>query len=59
MIGFSVALEGDAAQEFTVEYKARLKGNAELAVAENGSWCGSDKKTGKTIEALAIRVKKR
>ena len=59
LIGFSVALEGDAARDFEVEYKARLKGVAAVVTAQNGDWCGTDKKTGKTIEAIAIRLKKR
>ncbi len=57
LIGFAIELEGTAAKKYTVEYAARLQGTTETIVAKNGSWCGSDKKTGKTIEAIAVVIK--
>lgn len=57
VIGFSVELEGTAAQKYDVEYSAKLKGVAKVASAKNGAWCGTDKKTGKTVEAVAVVIK--
>lgn len=59
IIGFAVELKGTAAKKYNVVYAARLKGAAKEAVAENGAFCGTDKKTGKTIEAISIQLKKR
>lgn len=59
IIGFAVELTGAGAKKYDVLYAARLKGAATPATAQNGDYCGSDKKTGKTIEAISIRIKKR
>ena len=59
IIGFAVELEGATSKKYDVQYAARLKGVAEKVVAENGQFCGTDKKSGKTIEAILIRLKKR
>lgn len=59
IIGFAVELKGAAAKKYDVAYAARLKGVAAQAIAENGEYCGTDKKTGRTIEAISIRLKKR
>lgn len=58
IIGFSVALDGPGADQYVVEYSARLKGVFETAKGRDGAWCGTEKKSGKTIEALEIRVRK-
>ncbi len=58
IIGFSVALDGPGADQYVVEYSARLKGVFETARGRDGAWCGTEKKSGKTIEALEIRVRK-
>jgi subtilisin family serine protease len=59
IVGFAVELEGTAAKKYEVEYSAKLQGVSKLASAKNGAWCGSDKKTGKTVTAVAVRVKKK
>lgn len=59
IIGVSIALEGAAANDYVVEYSARLKGQAALASAKNGAFCGTEKKTGKTIEGLSVTVRKK
>jgi len=59
IIGFAIELEGAAAKKYDVVYAARLKGVAARAVASNGQYCGTDKKTGKTVEAIAVQIKKR
>ncbi|HRI59922.1 MAG TPA: S8 family serine peptidase, partial [Saprospiraceae bacterium] len=59
VIGFSVAVTGTEAKNYEVEYSARLQGVATLASAKNGAWVGTDKKTGKTIQALSVRLKKK
>lgn len=59
LIGFSVELVGTAANEFSVEYSAQLAGVAKLASAKNGAFCGTDKKTGKAIEAISVRLVKK
>lgn len=57
LIGFAVELEGTAAKKYSVEYVARLKGLQTPVMAKDGGWCGSDQKTGKTIEAIAVLLK--
>lgn len=59
IIGFSIELEGAAAQKFDLEYSARLQGAPNLASGKNGAWCGTDKKTGKTIQAVSVRLRKK
>ncbi len=57
LIGFSAELEGTAASDYTLEYAAQLKGSTTMATAKDGGWCGTDKKTGKTIEAIAVALR--
>lgn len=59
IIGFAMELEGASAQKFDLEYAARLQGTAALASAQNGGWCGSDKKTGKTVQAVSVRLREK
>lgn len=59
LIGFSAELEGSAAAQFELEYSARLKGRVSPASAKNGAFAGTDKKTGKTIEAISITLRKK
>jgi hypothetical protein len=59
LIGFAAQLEGTLAKDFDIEYRVRLKGLSEPISAKNGVFCGSDTKTGKTIEALSIRIRKK
>ncbi len=58
IIGFSIELEGAASQKYDVTYAAHLKGAAVPVTASNGQYCGTDKKTGKTVEAIAVQVQK-
>ena len=57
LIGFAVELEGAGAGKYTVEYAARLQGSSATATARDGGWCGTDKKTGKTIKAIAVVIR--
>ena len=59
VIGFAVELQGTGAKQFDVVYSARLKGAATPATARNGAFCGTDKNSGKTIEAISVQLKKR
>ena len=57
MIGFAAELEGAAASKYTVEYAAQLRGRKTMNTAKDGAWCGTAQKTGKTIEAIAIKIR--
>jgi subtilisin family serine protease len=59
VIGFAIELEGTSAKNYEAEYSAQLQGTTSLASAKNGAWCGTEKKTGKTIQAISIIVKKK
>jgi hypothetical protein len=59
IIGFAIELEEPVSQKYDVVYAARQKGVAGQVAAENGRFCGTDKKTGKTIEAFLVQLKKR
>ncbi len=59
MIGFAISLEGSAAPKYSVEYSARLKDVPAIAKASDGVFCGSEKKSGKTIEAISVQLRKK
>lgn len=59
IMGFALELEGANAGQYELSYAARLKGRKTLATAKNGAWCGTAKKTGKTVEAVLISLKKK
>ncbi|MBK6931933.1 MAG: S8 family serine peptidase [Saprospirales bacterium] len=59
ILGFAIHLEGPDAGKYELAYSARLKGRKTLATAKNGAWCGTDKKTGKTVEAVSVTLKNR
>lgn len=59
VVGFALQLEGAAAKNYDLEYSARLAGVKDLASAKNGDWCGSGKKSGKTIGAVSIVLRKK
>lgn len=59
IIGFALELEGADAGQYELNYAARLKGRKTLAKAKNGAWCGTANKTGKTVEAVLISLKKK
>jgi subtilisin family serine protease len=59
VLGFSIMLEGTAAKQYTIQYAARVEGQTEPITAKDGAFCGSDKKTGKSIEAIIITLKKK
>ncbi|MEZ4967601.1 MAG: S8 family serine peptidase [Saprospiraceae bacterium] len=59
VIGLAMWLEGKAAGKYELEYSARLKGLVEPVKARNGAWCGSEKKSGKTIVALAMTLREK
>ncbi len=55
--GFAISLEGADAGKYDLLYSARLKGRKSLAKGKNGSWCGTSKKSGRTVEAISIALK--
>jgi subtilisin family serine protease len=59
VIGFALELQGTSAKKYELEYSARLQGVTTLASAKNGDWIGTVKKTGKTIQAVSVQVKKK
>ena len=59
VIGIALRLEGSLAQKFDVVYSARQKGVKEPVSAKNGEWCGSEKKTGKTLEAISVLLREK
>jgi len=59
MIGFALELEGPEAQKFDIEYSAQLQGVTNITAGRNGTWCGTDKKTGKTIQAVSVLLRKK
>lgn len=62
LLGFAAELEGSccvAVDTDEIEYSVRLKGLATPASRENGAICGTEKKTGKTIEAISIVLRKK
>lgn len=59
VIGFALQLEGASAKKYDLEYSARLKGATKVVSAKNGEWCGSDKKTGKTVEDVAVLLREK
>lgn len=59
LIGFAAELEGANAGNYEIEYSVRLRGQTTPASAKNGAFCGTDKKTGKTIEAISIVLRKK
>ncbi|MCK6692889.1 MAG: hypothetical protein L6Q97_12380, partial [Thermoanaerobaculia bacterium] len=58
IMGFAIELEGANAGQYELSYTARLKDRKTLARAKNGAWCGTAKKTGRTVEALSISLRK-
>lgn len=59
ILGFALELEGADAGQYELNYAARLKGRKTLAKAKNGAWCGTAKKTGKTVEAISVSLRKK
>ncbi len=58
IIGFAIKLEGKSAAKFSIEYSASLAGSTKRIAAKNGAWCGTDRKTGKTMEGIAVILRK-
>jgi subtilisin family serine protease len=59
LIGFSVELSGAAAKQFSVEYTAKFMGSTTTKTAKNGAFLGTDKKTGKAIEIVSVKIVKK
>ncbi|MBL7804095.1 MAG: S8 family serine peptidase [Saprospiraceae bacterium] len=59
LLGFAAELEGANAAKYELEYAVRLKGQTKPVVGKNGALCGTDQKSGKTIEAISITVRKK
>jgi hypothetical protein len=59
VIGIAIELVGPKASHYSVEYAVRFKGIAEPVKAADGAWAGSAKKSGKTVEGIAIAILKK
>jgi hypothetical protein len=59
IIGVAIELTGRNAKNYTIQYSARIKGSKKPLTAQDGAFCGSEGKTGKTIEGISIVVKKK
>jgi subtilisin family serine protease len=59
LIGFALNLEGPGAEKYEVEYSARFQKSNDLLKAKNGVFCGTDKKTGNTLEAIEVNIRSR
>ena len=59
LLGFAAELEGANAAKYELEYAVRVKGLSKPLTAKNGAICGTDQKTGKTIEAISITLRKK
>ncbi|MEQ1746604.1 MAG: S8 family serine peptidase [Saprospiraceae bacterium] len=57
LVGIAFFLEGSDAGKYDIMYSARLTDRKSLAKAKNGAWCGTDKKMGKTVEAVSVEIK--
>lgn len=57
VIGFQIKLVGKLANQYTVEYAAKLKGRKSLDKAKDGAICGTNKKTGRAIREIKIEIK--
>ena len=59
LIGFAIELTGDLAPEYSIIYKAKLRGETDWVWGENGSICGTTKDGGDAIENFSIWIEKR
>lgn len=59
IIGLALQLEGPSSSKYDIEYTAKLKGQSAPMVARNGDFCGSSGKTGKTVEGILIKIRKK
>lgn len=57
LVGVAFSLEGADAGKYEIHYAARLLGRKTLAKAKNGAWCGTDKATGRTVEAISVEIR--
>lgn len=57
IVGFQIKLVGKLADQYTVEYGAKLKGRKTLDKAKDGAICGTNKKTGRAIQEIRIEIK--
>jgi subtilisin family serine protease len=59
VIGVALLLEGAGAKLYDIEYAAKVDQRKTLSKAKNGTFCGTAAKTGKSILALSITLKKK
>ncbi len=59
VIGLAMQLHGPHAKDYLIEYCVQLQDTAEPVCAAQGAWAGSSKKTGKTVEGVAVTVRKK
>ncbi|HKK74413.1 MAG TPA: S8 family serine peptidase [Saprospiraceae bacterium] len=59
IIGFAVRLKGKLANQYTVQYSAKLRGLNKAVSARDGAICGTDAERGKAIQEIKIEIKNR
>lgn len=59
VIGVALLLEGTGAKEYDIEYTAKVDQRKTLSKAKNGIFCGTATKSGKSILALSVTLKKK
>ena len=59
IIGITIELEGDLADQYDVEYQAEIRNRSTISKAKNGAVCGTDNKRGAAIKEILINVKKK
>lgn len=59
VIGVALLLEGTGAKEYDIEYTAKVDQRKTLSKAKNGTFCGTATKSGKSILALSVTLKKK
>ncbi|MBK8557848.1 MAG: hypothetical protein IPL65_19815 [Lewinellaceae bacterium] len=59
IIGFMASLQGPDAVKYDLVYHAKFKGIDSPVSGQNGSWCGTQKKSGQTLESVQIEIRKR
>jgi subtilisin family serine protease len=59
VIGFAIELEGPLAETYDVLYEGAFRGLKNRKKAKNGAICGTDKRRGKAIKEIKIKVIKK
>jgi len=59
LIGLSIDLEGPLADQYTVQYSAKLNNRNRLVSAADGEVCGTSSSNGPSIEEIKVEVKRK